>query len=202
MISFIKGELADINEDTIVVEANCVGYEIFVPGTVLASLPIIGSEVKIYTYLNVREDAMELFGFLTKDELNVFKLLITVSGIGPKGGLAILNQVTPDELRIAVATDDVKAISAAKGIGAKTAGKLIIELKDKLKVADTIDTGRAIKAIGNSAEANDVRMDVILALEALGYSSTEASRAVKQVGDTSGMDADTLLSAALRKIMG
>lgn len=202
MIAYIKGELTDVLEDTVVVEANSVGYEIYVPGTVFSNLPVVGSEVKIYTYLNVREDAMELFGFLTKDELNVFKLLITVSGIGPKGGLAILNQVTPDELRIAVATDDVKAISAAKGIGAKTAGKLIIELKDKLKVSDTVDTSRAIKSIGVPSDNNDVRMDVILALEALGYSSTEATRAVKQVGDTTGMNTDALLSAALRKIMG
>lgn len=201
MLAYIKGELAAVSEDTVVVETNGIGYELFVPATAIMNLPAVGSEIKIYTYLYVREDAVQLFGFITRDELDVFKLLITVSGIGPKGALAILSKVTPDELRIAVATDDVKAISAAQGIGAKTAGKLIIELKDKLKVKDVIAPGKVVESLAG-VDASDVKMDVILALEALGYSSTEASRAVRQVEDAGGMDADALLSAALRKIMG
>ncbi|MGN0481907.1 MAG: Holliday junction branch migration protein RuvA [Lachnospiraceae bacterium] len=201
MLAYIKGELAAVSEDTVVVETNGIGYELFVPATAIMNLPAVGSEIKIYTYLYVREDAVQLFGFITRDELDVFKLLITVSGIGPKGALAILSKVTPDELRIAVATDDVKAISAAQGIGAKTAGKLIIELKDKLKVKDVTAPGKVVESLAG-VDASDVKMDVILALEALGYSSTEASRAVKQVEDAGGMDADALLSAALRKIMG
>lgn len=201
MLAYIKGELAAVSEDTVVVETNGIGYELFAPATAIMNLPAVGSEIKIYTYLYVREDAVQLFGFITRDELEVFKLLITVSGIGPKGALAILSNVTPDELRIAVATDDVKAISAAQGIGAKTAGKLIIELKDKLKVKDVTAPGKVVESLAG-VDASDVKMDVILALEALGYSSTEASRAVRQVEGAGGMDADTLLSAALRKIMG
>lgn len=199
MIAYIKGELAEVYEDSVVVESNGVGYDLKVPATVLMQLPVIGSEVKIYTYLYVREDAVMLFGFLTRDELEVFKLLITVSGIGPKGALAILSKVTTDELRFAVMTDDVKTISGAPGIGAKTAGKLIIELKDKLKVKEVFEPVRQPVAANGS---QDIRMDVIMALEALGYSSTEAARAVKQVGDAGTMDADALLSVALRKIMG
>lgn len=199
MIAYIKGELAEVYEDSVVVESNGVGYDLKVPATVLMQLPVIGSEVKIYTYLYVREDAVMLFGFLTRDELEVFKLLITVSGIGPKGALAILSKVTTDELRFAVMTDDVKTISGAPGIGAKTAGKLIIELKDKLKVKEVFEPVRQPMAANGS---QDIRMDVIMALEALGYSSTEAARAVKQAGDAGTMDADALLSAALRKIMG
>ena len=196
MLAYIKGELAAVSEDTVVVETNGIGYELFAPATAIMNLPAVGSEIKIYTYLYVREDAVQLFGFITRDELEVFKLLITVSGIGPKGALAILSKVTPDELRIAVATDDVKAISAAQGIGAKTAGKLIIELKDKLKVKDVTAPGKVVESLAG-VDAADVKMDVIL-----GYSSTEASRAVRQVEGAGGMDADTLLSAALRKIMG
>ncbi len=199
MIAYIKGELAEVYEDSVVVESNGVGYDLKVPATVLMQLPVIGSEVKIYTYLYVREDAVMLFGFLTRDELEVFKLLITVSGIGPKGALAILSKVTTDELRFAVMTDDVRTISGAPGIGAKTAGKLIIELKDKLKVKEVFEPVTQPVAANGS---QDIRMDVIMALEALGYSSTEAARAVKQVGDAGTMDADALLSAALRKIMG
>lgn len=200
MIAYVKGRLVEVSEDSVVVENNGIGYDLRVPGTVLMQLPIIGSEVKIYTYLYVREDAALLFGFLTKDELEIFKLLITVSGIGPKGALAILSKVTTDELRFAVMTDDVKTISSAPGIGAKTAGKLIIELKDKLKVKDVFEPENEAKSI--PAGDNELRMDVIMALESLGYSSTEAARAVKQVGDISNMNADSLLSAALRKIMG
>ena len=119
MISYIKGELAAVGEEQVVVEVQGIGYGIFMPGQAMTMLPPIGSEVKIHTYLNVREDAMQLFGFLTKDDLKVFRLLIGVNGIGPKGGLNILSKMTPDDLRFAVLAGDVKAISAAPGIGKK-----------------------------------------------------------------------------------
>lgn len=134
MISYIRGELVAIEEDKVIIDVNGVGYGIFMPAQSLNQLPSAGNEVKVHTYLNVREDAMQLFGFLTKDDLLVYKLVIGVSGIGPKGGLAILSTLTPNDLRFAVASSDVKAISAAPGIGKKTAEKLIIELKDKLSI--------------------------------------------------------------------
>ena len=136
MITYIIGEFTEIEDTTIIVEAYGVGYEIMVPGSVVSLLPPVGSRIKIYTYQNVKEDALDLYGFLTKDDLNIFKLLITVNGIGPKGALSILSSISPDDLRIAVVSDDVKRIQSAPGIGAKTAQKLIIELKDKLKLED------------------------------------------------------------------
>ena len=123
MISYIRGELAAQYEDKVIVDVGGVGYGIYMSAQSMSKLPPIGSEVKIHTYLNVKEDSMQLFGFLTVDDLNVFKLLIGVSGIGPKGGQAILSVLSPDDLRFAVMADDVKAISSAPGIGKKTAQK-------------------------------------------------------------------------------
>ena len=117
MISYLRGELAAVEEEKAVIDVGGVGYGVFMPGQSLSLLPQPGNEVKIYTYLNVREDAMQLFGFLTRDDLEIFKLVIGVSGIGPKGGLNILSCMNPDELRFAIMSGDAKAISAAPGIG-------------------------------------------------------------------------------------
>ena len=127
MISYIRGTLAAFEEDKVIVDVGGVGYGIYMSGQDMGRLPGVGSEVKIHTYLNVKEDAMQLYGFLTRDALQVFRLLIGVSGIGPKGGLGILSALTPDDLRFAVMAGDVNAISAAPGIGKKTAEKLILE---------------------------------------------------------------------------
>ncbi|MDY5985598.1 MAG: Holliday junction branch migration protein RuvA, partial [Lachnoclostridium sp.] len=121
MISYIRGELSVIEENRIIVDVGGVGYGIFMPGQSIRYLPAVGNEVKIHTYLHVKEDMMQLFGFLTRDDMEVFKLIISVSGIGPKGGLSILSQLSADELRFAVFSGDAKAISAAPGIGKKTA---------------------------------------------------------------------------------
>lgn len=135
MIGFIKGTIEDIEEDRAVVDCNGIGYNIFMPSSVLSNISI-GATVKIYTYLAVREDAMNLFGFLGKQDLDIFKKLITVSGIGPKGGLSIMSVMTADEVRMAIITGDHKAISKAPGVGAKTAMKVIVELKDKVNLED------------------------------------------------------------------
>ena len=124
MYAYIKGTLEETGEDYIVVEAGGIGYQIFTTGQTFQYLPSMGEEVKVYTYLHVREDAMILFGFLTKDDLFVFRLLLGVSGIGPKGALAILSVMTTDDLRFAVLGDDAKAIAKAPGVGAKTAQRL------------------------------------------------------------------------------
>jgi len=138
MISYIRGELVSIEEDKIIVDVNGVGFGIYMPAQTMNLLPSIGEEVKLHTFMNVREDAMQLYGFLTRDDLHVFKLVIGVSGIGPKGGLGILSKLSADELRFAVMAHDVKTISSAPGIGKKTAEKLIIELKDKLSIEDVL----------------------------------------------------------------
>ncbi len=182
MISYIKGELAAVEKDKAVVDVHGVGYGIYMPERSLGLLPQTGKEVKIHTYLNVREDAMQLFGFLTRDDLAIFKLLIGVSGIGPKGGLGILSQLSADDLRFAVLSGDVKAISATPGIGRKTAEKLIIELKDKLDLEDMLYHGAGEPSAAPAENLNGgVQSEAVQALVALGYGSTESLKAVKKV---------------------
>ena len=138
MISFVKGTVADIGENCLVVENGGIGYEIYMTGQDLGKARI-GDEKKIHTFLYVREDILQLYGFFSKDDLGMFKLLIGVNGVGPKGALGILSGISADELRFAVLSDDVKTISKAPGIGKKTAQKMILELKDKLAKGQTIN---------------------------------------------------------------
>ena len=198
MISYIKGELAEILPDVIVVEANGIGYNIYVPGSVLGELPSVGSEVKIYTYMNVKEDECSLFGFLTRDDLSMFKMLICVNGIGA------LSNITADDLRFAVLADDVAAIKALPGIGPKTAQKIIIELKDKLKLDEVFESAlsKNKKADNNSNVSNVmmIRNDAVEALVSLGYSSKDALVAVKEVEDIENKDSETVLKEALKKL--
>ena len=202
MIAYVKGELSEVTEETIVVENSGIAYEIMVPFSVMNQLPSLGSQVKIYTYMYVREDAMKLYGFLRKDDLNVFKLLITVNGIGPKGALGILSIITPDDLRFAVLSDDVKTISKAPGIGLKTAKKLIIELKDKLKLEEAFETKLSHTEetiVGVNIE--NIRTEAVMALVALGYSNVDALKAVRQVKLTETMTVEELLKKSLKFIM-
>ena len=149
--------------------------------------------MKIHTYLNVREDAMQLFGFLTRDDLKIFKLVIGVSGIGPKGGLSILSQLSPDDLRFAVLANDAKAISAEK---------LIIELKDKLSVEDILEkNSETVEYAGVADTANEVQAEAVQALTALGYGSTESMKAVKKVTVTEETTVEDVLKQALKYMM-
>ena len=165
-----------IEEDRVIVDVNGVGCGIFMSVQAMALLPQTGTEVKIHTYLSVKEDAMQLYGFLTRDDLMIFRLLIGVNGIGPKGGQAILSVLQPDDLRFAVLAGDVKAISAAPGIGKKTAEKLILELRDKLKIGDVLEHQTSGGALSGSApkESGHIQSEAVQALTALGYGSTEA----------------------------
>ena len=168
-----------------IVDVNGVGYGIYMPQQALSLLPPMGQQVKIHTYLNIREDAMQLFGFLTKEDLNVFRLLIGVNGIGPKAGLNILSCLSPDELRFAVLSGDAKAISATPGIGKKTAEKLILELKDKLNIEDMLEHAAhggdsEDLASGTDTASNTMQAEAVQALTALGYGSAESLRAVKK----------------------
>lgn len=201
MISFIRGELVSFERDKITVDVGGVGYGIYMSEQAMGMLPSIGHEVKIHTYLNVKEDLMQLFGFLTGDDLQVFKLIIGVSGIGPKGGLNILSQLTPDDLRFAVMSGDAKAISAAPGIGKKTAEKLIIELKDKLNIEDIL-TRTADNEVTQSADSTGkVQSEAMQALVALGYGSTESLKAVKQVELSEDASVEAVLKEALKHMM-
>lgn len=203
MIAFIKGELVEKTDSTVVLENGGIGYELFVPQIVFDHLPRIGEKVKLFTYLQAREDGMSLFGFPSKDDLAVFKLLITVNGIGPKGAIGVLSVLTADQLRFAVLSDDMKTISKAPGIGIKTAGKLILELKDKFKLQDVFEqsfVGDNVTLLPN-AESDGVQKEAIQALVALGYSGTEALKAVNQVEYMEHMTAEQLLKLSLKKML-
>ena len=202
MYSYIKGILTDMEEDRIVVEAGGIGYNIYTTGQTFRYLPSIGEEIKIYTYLYIREDAMMLYGFLTRDDLRVFKLLIGVSGIGPKGALAILSVMTTDDLRFAVLGDDAKAISKAPGIGAKTAQRLILELKDKLSLEDAFEQKLANTQVKEEAKnhVKGAKNDAVQALVALGYSSSEALKALNGIEITEETDVEDILKTALKNM--
>lgn len=207
MISYIKGKLAEVSEDGIVVETNGMGYEIRMPLSSLNDLPRIGNDIKVHTYLHVREDVIGLFGFLTSDDLKVFKLLITVNGIGPKGALGILSAITPDDLRFAVLSDDVKTIAKAPGIGSKTASKLIIELKDKLKLEDAFEqkimnqSENPTQLQSTGSQIVDIRNEAIQALVVLGYSNTDAAKVVRKIDITENMTSEDVLKKSLKSLM-
>lgn len=203
MISYIKGELIFIAEDSIIIENSGIGYEIRVPVTVTNKLPVTGKKIQLYTYLYVREDALQLYGFLTKDDLSIFQLLITVNGIGPRGALGILSAITPDDLRFAILTDDAKAITKAPGIGSKTAKKLILELKDKLHLEDNLENSSYTDGSSfQDSSLRSIRDDAVQALVALGYPGTDAMKAVRKVDITEEMKVEDVLKASLRKILG
>lgn len=201
MISYIRGELVSIEEEKVIVDVGGVGFGIFMPGQAMGMLPTIGEEVKLHTYMNVREDAMQLFGFLTKDDLHVFKLLIGVSGIGPKGGLSILSHMSPDDLRFAVMSHDVKTIAGAPGIGKKTAEKLIIELQDKLSIEEVLERVSDNNDIASSPANNQIQTEAVQALVALGYGNSEALKAVKKAYENEDMTVEELLKQALKHIV-
>ena len=203
MYAYIKGTLAEAAEDAVVVETGGIGYNIKVSTATAELLPGVGNEVKIYTYTLVREDTFALFGFLTRDDLEIFKKLIAVGGIGPKGGLAILSVMSADALRFAVMAGDAKAIAKAPGIGAKTAERVILELRDKISLEDTLKGlgGPADAVVGNAgAQGGDnlMKREAIEALVALGYSASDATAAVKKVEITENATSETILKLALK----
>ena len=200
MIAFVRGIAVDMTENSVIVETGGIGYEIYMTGTDLFQIHM-GEEVKIHTYFNVREDAMQLYGFRSKDDLQMFKLLLGVNGVGPKAAVGVLAGITADELRFAILSDDVKTLSKAPGIGKKTAQKLILELKDKMKLEDAFEIKLAHeqeKAAAGLGEVSDGRQEAVEALVALGYSSADALRAVRKVTDVAPDDVEGLLKAALK----
>lgn len=197
MISYVTGIIDAVETDKIIIDNNGIGYGIFMPQNALEVLGE-GENVKIYTYFSVREDAMQLFGFLTKEELDLFKLLIGVSGVGPKGGLAIISACPGDSLQMAIISGDAKAISKAQGIGNKTAQRIIIELKDKLNIEDVIGVK---DEPATSSPAKGIQADAIEALVSLGYSQSDAFNAVKKIKEPENMDVEEMLKAALKNMI-
>lgn len=206
MIQYIHGTLSEISDGLIIVEASGVGYGINVPSTVIGELPAVGTEVRIYTYYSVKEDSQSLFGFLYKEDREMFTQLIGVNGIGPKGALSILSVLRPDDLRMAIMTGDAKAISSAQGIGKKTAERVILDLKDKIGDLSSMYSGNLTADLGGrpagrgaSASAGPMA-EAIEALVALGYSRMEAGRAVGSVILEDDMTTEDVLKAALKLI--
>lgn len=198
MYAYIKGTITDIEDDNLVLECNNIGYNIRIPLSVAERLPGIGAEVKIYTYTSVREDAFSLFGFLTKDDLEIYKKLITVNGIGPKGALGILSAMSANDLRFAILSGDAKMISKAPGIGNKSAERIILDLKDKIQITSpsTSDKSSITGVLLNS----DAKSEALEALSSLGYSPAEALKALNQIAITEDMDSGAVLKQALKAI--
>ncbi len=200
MIAMLQGKLEYMTESEAVILCGGVGYEVTMPAADLSAMPPVGEEVRVYTHLSVNENTgINLFGFLSRDSLEMFRRLITVSGIGPKGAVGVLSTISVQDLQMAILTEDVATIAKAPGIGKKTAAKLVLELKDKVDWKATLearlDAGAAAAAVpGRSAAA----ADAIEALVALGYSRSDAAKAVAAVPGGDSMDSDDLLTNSLR----
>lgn len=214
MIYTIKGTITevDVTASMVVIECGGIGYKLTVTANTLSSLPSPSftpsgeadpnaPHVRVYTYMSVKEDAVELFGFSSKEELDTFKLLISVSGVGPKGAISILSLLPPKKLALTVAAEDSKAISRAPGIGAKTAARVILELKDKLAKAfplsDSVSESDPVKDV-RSADGGKLS-DAYSALTVLGYSRSEIAAAMKNVDMTGSLE--DMIKSALASLM-
>ena len=207
MFYYLCGKLALLKNDLAVIDVGGVGYSLTISGTTYEAMPANRSVkdpsiIKLFTHMAVREDGVELFGFATETELATFRLLITVSGVGPKAAMAILSHLTPEKFALAVCTDDKKAISKANGIGPKTAARVILELKDKLMKENGSFAGEMPASLaaavspaksGKLAEATD-------ALMVLGYSRAEAMAAMKDM-DTANMELEEIIRLSLKRLM-
>ena len=200
MYAYVRGTFVEMEEDNLVVEVHGIGYNIKMPQNNAGLLPPRGSEIKVYTYTSVREDAIWLYGFLTKDELNLFKLLITVNGIGPKGAQAVLSAMPADELRFAIYAGDAKKIVKAPGIGAKTAQRIILDLKEKISIEDTLTHNMDMDDIQGTDVFYDSRKEAIEALTALGYSRSDAVKVISAIPMEENMDVEQILKLALKQL--
>jgi len=200
MFAYIKGKIAYKRNEYIVVEANGIGYKIFTSLSTIQSVGAVGEEVMIYTYLYVREDIISLYGFFTQEELNMFELLISVSGVGPKVAISLLSSVTPSKFSLAVITDDIKTLTKAPGIGKKTAQRIILELKDKIKKEQLADVNGAEEENIPTGSENSRIPEAISALMVLGYTPLEASKAVSAVY-SDDMDLESIIKNALKGLV-
>lgn len=199
LISFLKGTVDNITESTVELDVNGTGFEIQISPATAERLEAMGDQVTVYTYMYIREDQLALYGFSSRDELALFKKLITVSGIGPKAGLSLLSVMNADDLRFAIVAGDVKSISRAPGVGKRTAERLVLELRDKLDNIG-LPTSGLPDAEGAGAKGEDLSSDAadaVDALTALGYSRVDAMKAVKRAAETGAAGTEELLKKAL-----
>ena len=196
MIASLRGTLIHTDNVSAVVECSGVGFRLAVTKNTLYRLPQKGQEVFLYTFLAVREDALDLYGFIDADELEAFKMITAVNGVGAKIGIAILSEFSPSQLRIYIASGDAKALTAASGVGIKLAQRIVLELKDKVGSIET-DDGIDLKAVGN-ATLNSSTKEAVAALVSLGYTQSEASLAVGRL-DTA-LSTEELIKQALKQL--
>ena len=201
MYAFIEGKVCEKNAGELILLAGGVGYQINCSMNTLAAAPAVGETMRCYTWLSVREDAMELFGFADQSELRSFKLLIGVSGVGPRAALSILSAVTPQQLALAVVTEDEKALTAANGIGKKIAQRVILELKDKLAREEALG-GTSVKggAPAMAAVPHSKKSEAQSALAVLGYGSAEIATALKDI-DMEALTLEDIIRQALKRMM-
>lgn len=200
MYAYISGTVASSGQDSVIVDNGGIGYRVFVPASAAGDLET-GEDVKLFTHFSVREDAMLLYGFLTEEDLELFRMLIGVNGVGPKGAMGILSVLDGDALRFAVLTEDAASIAKAPGIGKKTAQKVILELKDKLDLEDAFEK-KSLRTVQASSGKEGPGADAVMGLVSLGYTSQEASRAVRAASALSPEgDAEELIKLALRQLM-
>ncbi|NJD01150.1 MAG: Holliday junction branch migration protein RuvA [Ruminiclostridium sp.] len=201
MYAYIKGTLAYKHNDYIVVEANGVGYKINTSLNTIESTGPGGSEVKVFTHLHVREDILSLYGFVSLEELGMFELLITVSGVGPKAAISMISAISPSKFGLAVITDDAKTLTRAQGIGNKMAQRIILELKDKIKKEQLAAVSGSLREQPESdARSGSKASEAVSALMVLGYTAVEASRAVSTVY-SDDMDIETIIKSSLKNIV-
>ena len=202
MYAYIKGKFIGINKDYLIIENNNIGYKIFTSGATMAEMPMVGEEVKLFLEQIVREDFIGLYGFTTEEELNMFKLLLSINGVGAKAALSILSISRVNNLKYAIVSEDEKLIMKAPGIGKKTAGRIILELKDKLKKEGIITSNKAIDGheISDDNVTNVNISEAFGALIALGYSEKEAETALKKVNKDDSIE--NIIKACLKVLMG
>lgn len=206
VIAYVNGVLESMEEGLAIVDVGGIGMNVYISGSTMDRMPRVGEPVRLYTYTNVKEDSFNLFGFLSRDELALFKMLISVNGIGPKGGLAILSVMTPDDLRFAIIAGDSASISKAPGVGKKTAERITLELRDKIKATEDDmlrGTGSAVSVDDLSGEASSARDEAVAALVALGYNSADSMKAVRKVltaNEDAASDTEKLLKLALKEM--
>ena len=200
MISYIIGTVSYVSDNFIILENHGIGYKITMPGSSLYAIGSMAGEVKVHTFMSVKEDDVSLFGFLTSAELEMFKLLITVSGVGPKGAIGILSSITVDELKMAIAAEDSKLIAAAKGVGSKTAQKIVVELKGKVDKEMLSSVGSQPSAGAAAGVKGSNVSEAIDGLEALGFARTASVRAVGQIENPESMSVSDLIGQALKVI--
>lgn len=196
MIAFLKGKVASVDETGAIIDVNGVGFNVIMPLLDINKLPEVGSEAMIYTYLYVREDVMDLFGFSNKESISYFKKLISVSGVGPKAAIALLSALTPSELALAIISSDSKAIGKAKGIGPKMAQRIVLELKGKVETEDAIAAHDGIVA---ESYKPTVDASAVNALIALGCSPSEAQKTVMQISKDN-LTTEDIIKEALRRL--